>query len=171
MVLSIQIQLSEKRKNFSNFLFHFFNLHQIFDILKKKMIVVANVFPKLGNVKILFGPLSKNLRFRTRFDSKHGKVSQILAKSRWERFCHVFSSYFEKVIRKMSSLLLGEVLVVLVNRLTPDGKYPDWDCENTLLSIKMQLSEKRKTFCESFVPFLESLSNFRHFEKHDDCHS
>ena len=35
----------------------------------------------------------------------------------------------------------------------------------------MELSEKRKTFCEFFVPFLELTSNFKHFEKKDDCHS
>ena len=40
----------------------------------------------------------------------------------------------------MSPLVLGEVLVVLVNRLTADGKYPVRDCENMQLPIQMQLS-------------------------------
>ena len=71
----------------------------------------------------------------------------------------------------MSPLLLGEALVVFVNRLTADGKYPVQDCENLQLPIQMQLSEKRKSFSEFFVPFLESTSNFKHFEKKDDCHS
>ena len=44
--LPIQMQLSEKRKLFKNFLLHFCNLHQILNILKKKMIVIANVFVK-----------------------------------------------------------------------------------------------------------------------------
>ena len=35
----------------------------------------------------------------------------------------------------------------------------------------MQLSEKRKTFCESFVTFQESTSNFKQFERKDDRHS
>ena len=35
----------------------------------------------------------------------------------------------------MSPLLLGEVLVVFVIRLTPDGKYPVHDCENLQLPI------------------------------------
>ena len=35
----------------------------------------------------------------------------------------------------------------------------------------MQLSEKRKTFSESFVAFLECTSNFKHFERKDDPHS
>ena len=46
-------------------LFDFWNLHQILNILKKKMIVIANVFPKLQTVKILIrrflkGAVSKN---------------------------------------------------------------------------------------------------------------
>ena len=60
--------------------------------------------------------------------------------------------------------------MVFLNRLTSDGKHPVQDCENMLLAIQMQLSEKRKTFSEFFVPFLESTSNFRHLEEIDGCH-
>ena len=70
----------------------------------------------------------------------------------------------------MSHLVLGEVLVVFLNRLTADGKYPVQDCENLQLPIQMQLSQKRKTFSDFFVPFLEYTSNFKHLEKKDDCH-
>ena len=70
----------------------------------------------------------------------------------------------------MFPLVLGEVLVVFVNRSTADGRYPVQDCENLQLAIQMQLSEKRKYFIEFFVPFLESTSNFKHFERKDDCH-
>ena len=44
-------------------------------------------------------------------------------------------------------------------------------CENLQLPIQMQLSQKEKKFCELFVPILDSTSNFKHFEKKDDCHS
>ena len=46
----IQMQLSEKPKSFSEFLFNFWILDQILNILKEKMIVIANVFPKLQTV-------------------------------------------------------------------------------------------------------------------------
>ena len=71
----------------------------------------------------------------------------------------------------MSSLVIGEILGVFVNTLTADGKYPVQGCENLQLPIQMQLSEKRKTFSEFFVPFLESTSNFKYFEKTDDRHT
>ena len=71
----------------------------------------------------------------------------------------------------MSSLAIAEILEVFVNILTADYKYPVQDCENLPLPIQMQLSEKRKTFSEFFVPFLESTSNFERFQRKDDRHS
>ena len=37
--------------------------------------------------------------------------------------------------------------------------------------MQLQLAEKRKTFSGFFVPFLESISNFNHFEKKDHRHT
>ena len=84
------MQLSEQRKSFSNFLCNFWNLYQISNILKKKMMVIAIVFPKLQTVIILVRALSKKPRFKKRFDSQHVKVSQILVKSPSEQFSHLF---------------------------------------------------------------------------------
>ena len=100
-------------KHFLNFLFHFCNLHQILNIWKKGMIAIANVFTKLQTVKILVRPLSKKCLFRTRFESQHVEASRIPAKSPWERFCHVFSSFSGKVILQMSHLVLVKVSQIL----------------------------------------------------------
>ena len=105
------------------------------------MILIANVFPKLQSVKNLLRPVSKKRRFRKRFDSQHVKPSLILAKSPWELFYHVFSSFSRNLILKMSPLVLGEILGVFVNTLTPKGKYPVQDSENFPLLIQMQLSQ------------------------------
>ena len=127
-----------KNENLSlKFLFHFWILHQILNVLKTKMIVIANVFPKLQTVKNLVGTLSKRRHFRARFDSQVVKSSQILAKSQWERFYHDFSSFSRKLIWKMSPLVLGEILGAFVNTLTRDGKYPAPDCKNLQLAIQM----------------------------------
>ena len=72
---------------------------------------------------------------------------------------------------RTSPLVLAEILGVFVNSYTADGKYPVQYCENLQLPIEMQLSEKRKTFSQFFVPFLESTTNFKHFEKRDDRHN
>ena len=55
--------------------------------------------------------------------------------------------------------------------LTADGKYPVEDWESLQLPLQMQLSEKHKTFSQFFVSFLESASNFKHFEEEYDGHS
>ena len=75
------------------------------------------------------------------------------------------------LIWKMSPLVLGEILGVFVNTLTDDGVYPVQGFENLQRAIQMQLSEKQETFSELFVPFLNSTSNFKHFEKKYDRQS
>ena len=71
----------------------------------------------------------------------------------------------------MPPLALAEISAVFVYTLTADGMFPIQECENLQLPIQMQFSQKRKTFSDCFVPFLKSTSNFKHFEKKDDCHS
>ena len=80
--LPIQMHISEKRKTFSKFFVRYLESTSSFkDLEKKRMMVIANVFPKLQSVKNFVRPLCKKRRFRTRFDTQHDKVSQILAKS------------------------------------------------------------------------------------------
>ena len=146
----IQCNYLKNEMAFHNFFFHFLNLHQILNISKKSMFVIANAFLKLQTVKILVRPLSKKRRFRTRFDSQHLKASQILVKSPWEHFCHVFSSFSLKLIWEMSRLVWAEILGLFVNISTPDDKYPVQDCENFPVPIHMQISQNRKTICEFF---------------------
>ena len=71
----------------------------------------------------------------------------------------------------MSPAVLGEILGVFLNILTSNGKYTVQDVEKVQLSIEIRLSEKRKTFSQFFVLFVESTSNFKHFEKKHDGHS
>ena len=54
---------------FLNFWFHFWNLQHILNILENKMMVIANVFPKLRTVKDFATPVCNKRRFKTRLDS------------------------------------------------------------------------------------------------------
>ena len=58
-----------------------------------------------------------------------------------------------------------------VNTWTVDSMYPVMDCENLRFPIQIQLFEKEKTFSEFLIPFMESPSNFEHFQKKQDRHS
>ena len=71
----------------------------------------------------------------------------------------------------MAPLVLREILGVFDNTLTDDSKYPVQYRKYLQLRTQMILSEKLTTFFQIFVPFLESLSNFKGFEKKDNRHS
>ena len=71
----------------------------------------------------------------------------------------------------MSPLVSGEMWGLSVNTLTSDGKYPIQGSEILQLPIQMPISQKGKKFSEFFIPFLDSTSNFEHFERKDDPHS
>ena len=62
-------------------------------------------------------------------------------------------------------------LMLFRNTSRANDKYPVWDCDNLPSPIEMQLSLKPKTFSDFFLLFLESTSNFQHFEKQDDPHT
>ena len=115
---------------FLNFMFLFWNLHQILKIFWKKIIVIAKIFPKPETVKNLVRQLSKKRGFRTSFESQHVKGSQTLVISTWEHFYHVFLSLWEEKIWKISPLLKFKILGVFVNTLTAGDKYPFQDCVN-----------------------------------------
>ena len=112
------------KKLFLIFFLHLWNLHQIFNIFQKEMIVIANVFLRLQTVKDLVKSLYKDRRFRTSFGNQHVKWFQTLVKSAWEHFYHIFWSLLEKMNFKISRLLNFEILVVFVSTLTANENYP-----------------------------------------------
>ena len=77
----IQMELYLKPTIFPEIFFHFWNRHQILNILEKKMIAIRTLFRKLQNVKNVVRPLFKKHRSRTPFHSQHVKESQTLVKS------------------------------------------------------------------------------------------
>ena len=161
----------KKEKLFLDFFFlHFWNLHHILNILKEKLIVIVNVFPKLQNVRIFVRKLSKEHRLRRGFGSQHVKESQMVGKSPWESFDEVFLSFSVRLIWKMPPLVFGEVLGMFVNKLTPDGKYPVEGCEDLQLQLKCNYL-KNKTFFPNFCSISGVYIKFWIFWKQYDCHS
>ena len=64
-----------------------------------------------------------------------------------------------------------QILALLVNTLARDKKYPVLNRDNLRIRIKIQLSERKKTFSEFFAAFFKSRLNFEDFEKKGDTHS
>ena len=109
---------------FLNIWFDWWKLHQISNILKNKMIVIANVYPILQTVKDLVRPFSKKRCLRISFDSQPVRGSQAHVKSAWEHFHHIFLSLGGEIIWKISPSVKFEILGIFVNTLTADDKYP-----------------------------------------------
>ena len=130
----------KNKKYFLPFLFHLWNLHQIWNIFKKKKIVIAHVFPKLATVQGLVTPLTIQRRLKTSFYSQHVKRFQTLIKSSWEHFSHIFWSLWEEIIWKISTWLKFGIIGLFANTWTADYKYSVPDCENLPFPIQLQLS-------------------------------
>ena len=79
---------------------------------KKKMIVIANVYPILQTVKDLVWPLSKKRCLRISFDSQQVRKSKTLVKSTWEHLYHIFLSLWGEIIWKISPSVKFEILEV-----------------------------------------------------------
>ena len=80
-------------------------LYQIFNIFKKKMIVIATLFWKLKTVNDLVRRLSKKHRLRASFDHPHVKRSKALAKSGSLRVAKKYDeSALMKILREFGTL-------------------------------------------------------------------
>ena len=60
--------------------------------------------------------------------------------------------------------MISKILGLFVITLTADEMYSLRNSENLLPSIQMQLSKRQIFFWQSWAPFVNSESNFEHFE-------
>ena len=75
------MKVSGKHKSFSQFVSAVVKRNLNFEhFQKKKMSLIADVFPKLPTPKNLAKSMSKNSRFKGSFGKQHGKRAQILLK-------------------------------------------------------------------------------------------
>ena len=65
------MELSQKQKSFSGFVFEFLKGRLNFEHLKTKMIVIADVFPKLRTPKYVVNSICKKSPFRGHFGKQH----------------------------------------------------------------------------------------------------
>ena len=114
--------------------------------------------------------MSKKSCFRGPFNKQHGNCAQALLKSALQHIYQIHWTLSRKLIWEMSLLLSRNILLLLVNTLAADEKYPVLNRDNLTIPIQTQLSEKQKTFSEFFLAFLRSRINLKHFETEDDLH-
>ena len=139
-------------------------------IFKKKMTLVAEVFPKLRTWKSLVRSRSKKPRFKGSFGKEHGKCAQTLLKFESKHLYHIYWSLWRQLTCKKSLLVICKISRLFPNTLSPDGKYSLLNRDNLTQPIQMQLSRKQKTFSDFFAAFPKSSLNFEHFFQKDDHH-
>ena len=100
-------------------------------------------------------------------------VSEHLRQSPCQRVPNTLIIFFHrgKLLRKMSLLVICEILEHFVDTSTADNKYSSRNSEILLEPIQMQLSKKQINFSEFFASFLKSKSIFQRFQEEDDLHS
>ena len=137
----------------------------------KKMILIAQVFPKLETPKNMVTLVSKKSSFKGSFGKQHGKRAQTLLKFAWQHLYHIYWSLWRQLTFKKFLLVICKISRLFPNTLSAHGKYSLLNRDNLTQPIQMQLSRKQKTFSEFFCAFLKSSLNFEHFQKKDDSHS
>ena len=133
-------------------------------IFKKKITLIAEVFPKLRTSKNLVRSISKKSRFKGSFGKEHGKRAQTMLKFEWKHLYHIYWSLWRQLTWEKSLLVICKVSRLFPNTLSPNGKYSLLNRDNLTQAIQMQLSQKKKTFSNFVAAFLKSSLNFEPFQ-------
>ena len=85
------MQLSQKQKTFSEFSSASLKSSLNFEnFQKKKMTLIAEVFPRVQTPKNMVTSMSKKSRFKGSFGKQHGKRAQTLLKFAWQNLYHIY---------------------------------------------------------------------------------
>ena len=106
----------------------------------------------------------KRYRFRGLFEKRLGNCAEAQLKSASETIYHIHRSLSRKLSSKKFLLLSCQILGLLVNTLVIDEKDPVHNRENLTILIQTELSQKQKTFSQSFSVFSKFKLNFKIFE-------
>lgn len=82
----------------------------------------------------------------------------------WQHFCSIATFSLGEGRGGGSSWKTSEILGLFVNTLPADDNYSCYKPENSLQAFQLKLSKKSNAFYQFFIDFLESTSNYQHFE-------
>ena len=145
----------KNRRHFLDFLLHFRNVHEVYNILKKRMSVMAWLFPKLLFPKEVATETSRMSFFRTPLGNHRVNEFQTSLKVATHHYYPLFPWISGKLSWKKTALLWSKILRLFANTLTADDKYSCRNMQNFLQQLQKLLSQKRKTFSWYFIAFLK----------------
>ena len=161
----------KNKRFFLQFLLLFSNIHQIYNLSKKKVSLLVSVFPKLLTQKEVVTWMSKTPRSRTPFRNQRVQEFQTLSKSARHYHYTIVPWIWDKLSWKKCRLVIFEILRLFVNTLTTDDKYSSRNIQNLTQQLQMAISQKQKTFYRIFITFLKSRTNSDNFVKKDESPS
>ena len=156
---------------FVDILLHFWNVHEIYKIFKKRMSVHASLFPKLLFPKEGATEMSRRSRFKTPFGNQRVNGFQTPLKVARHHYYPFFPWIPGKLSWKKTALLWSKILRLFAKTLTADDKNPCRNMQNFRQQLQTLLSEKRKSFSGFFIAFLKYTWNLQHLWKKDECPS
>ena len=140
---------------FLDFLLHFWNVHKIYNILKKRMSVLAYLFPKLLFPKEVVTETSRRCFFRTPFGNQRVNQFQTPLKVARHHYYPFFARISDKLSWKKTALLWSKILRLFANTFTADDKYSCRNMQNFRQELQTLLSQKWKIHSGFFIPFLK----------------
>ena len=140
---------------FLDFLLKFWNAREIYNISKKRMRVLALLFPKLLFRTEVATETSRRSFFRTPFGNQRVNGFQRPLKVATHHYYPFFPWIWGKLSWKKTALLWLKILRLFANTLTADDKYSCRNTQNFLQQLQTLLSQKRNTFSGFFIPFLK----------------
>ena len=158
----------KNEKKFLDFFLKFWNACEIYNILKKRMGVLASLFPKLLFRREVVTETSRRACFRTPFGNQRVNGFQTPLKVSRHHYYPFFAWISGKLSWKKTALLWLKILRLFANILNADDKYSCRNMQNFLQLLQTLLSEKRKTFSRFFIEILKCAWNLQHFGKKDE---
>ena len=138
---------------FLDFLLKFWNMHEIYNILKKRMSVLAYLFPKILFSKEFPTETSKRSWFRTPFGNQRVNEFQTPLKVARNNYYPFFPWISGKLSWKKTAFLWSKMLRLFANSFTADDKYSCGNMQNFRQQLQTLLSEKRKILSGFFFHF------------------
>ena len=148
---------------FLDFLLHFWYVHKIWNIWKKRMSVLAWLFPKVLLPKEVATETSTKSCFRTPFGNQRINWFQTPLKVTRHHLYPLFPWIPGKLSWKKTALLWSKILRLFANTLTADDKYSCRNMQNFLQQLQTLLSEKTEDFFWIFYCISEMCMKFRTF--------
>ena len=158
--MQVQMQLSQKQNTFSQVFAAFWKFILNFKSFEKKMTLIDFVFSKLRTPKTESDKCLKKCCFRGPLDKQHGKCAQAPLKSSSQHVYEIHWLLPSQLSRKRSLLLTCKILVLLVNTLAPNERYPVLNRDNLMIPIPMQLFQKQNSFSDFLAAFFKFRLNF-----------